>query len=233
MDPRQLLIESRLLGRCVYCGGAPSTRDHVPSKVFLDDPLPDELPVVDACETCNQGFSLDEEYLACFLEAVLAGTADPEKLTRTKIKKALTRNGQLVRRLQASARVDDSGIITWIPEMVRVWNVVLKLARGHAAYELGLPQLDEPVAIMTQPFLAMSEPDRIAFENNGSGELRGWPEIGSRAFFRACGARPFSDSPGPWIEIQPLRYRYAVDEADGVLVRMVISEYLACQVEWE
>lgn len=233
MDPRQLYIDNRLLGACVFCGGAPSTRDHVPSKVFLDDPLPDDLPVVEACVNCNQGFSLDEEYLACFLEAVLAGTADPGKLTRTKIKKALSRNAQLVSRLQASAWVDDICAIIWAPETARVRNVVLKLARGHAAYELSLPQLAEPAAITFQPFLAMSEPNRVAFENAGLGELRGWPEIGSRAFLRACGSEPFSDSAGPWIEIQPMRYRYAVDQNGSVLVRMVLSEYLACQVEWE
>jgi hypothetical protein len=233
MDPRQLFIDDRLLGGCVYCGGVSNTRDHVPSKVFLDDPLPDDLPVVEACMNCNQGFSLDEEYLACFLEAVITGTADPEKLIRTKIKRALSRNAQLVSRIQASAQLDDSGNIIWTPEMERVRNVVLKLARGHTAYELGLPQIDEPVAIMFQPFIAMSEQDRAAFENAGSGELREWPEIGSRAFLRACGSKPFADSSGPWIEIQPMRYRYAVDQIGGVLVRMVLYEYLACQVEWE
>jgi hypothetical protein len=42
---------------CVYCGNAPDTDDHVPSKVLLDKPYPDQLPVVNACRSCNQGFS--------------------------------------------------------------------------------------------------------------------------------------------------------------------------------
>lgn len=40
MDPRHLPVDSRLVGGCVFCGGEPGTRDHVPSKVLLDDPLP-------------------------------------------------------------------------------------------------------------------------------------------------------------------------------------------------
>ena len=74
MDPRKLFVDERLIGSCVYCGGAPDSRDHVPSKVLLDDPLPPDLPVVEACSTCNGNFSLDEEYLACFLECVFSGS---------------------------------------------------------------------------------------------------------------------------------------------------------------
>lgn len=67
MDPRHLFVDKRLTGICVYCGGEPSTRDHVPSKVFLDEPYPENnLPVVPACETCNNSFSLDEEVCCLF-----------------------------------------------------------------------------------------------------------------------------------------------------------------------
>ena len=71
MDPRHLFMDERLTGMCVYCGAQPETRDHVPSKVLLDEPYPPELPVVGACEKCNASFSMDEQYLACFL--VLCG----------------------------------------------------------------------------------------------------------------------------------------------------------------
>lgn len=71
MDPRHLFIDRRLTGMCVYCGDQPDTRDHVPSKVFLNEPYPPELPVVAACKRCNESFSLDEQYLACFLDCVI------------------------------------------------------------------------------------------------------------------------------------------------------------------
>jgi hypothetical protein len=83
---------------CVYCGGGGETRDHVPSRIFLDEPYPENLPIVAACRRCNAGFSLDEEYLACLLECVLAGTTEPERTSRTKIRRILTADAWLKER---------------------------------------------------------------------------------------------------------------------------------------
>jgi hypothetical protein len=232
MDPRQLYVDERLKGGCAYCGDQPDTRDHVPSKVFLDDPLPQDLPVVEACSTCNQGFSLDEEYLACFLECVLCGTAEPEGVRREKVKRALERNPLLLDRLRSSRHTADDGALIWIPEAARVQKVIIKLARGHAAYELSLPQLEEPDEVAFLPFIAMSESERAAFENGDAGGRSGWPEIGSRAFLRAVGAPPYADQSGPWVVVQPNRYRYSVNQDGGVTVRIALGEYLAGSVTW-
>jgi hypothetical protein len=232
MDPRHLTVDQRLLGACVFCGRKPDSRDHVPSKVFLDDPLPENLPVVEACTACNQSFSLDEEYLACLLEAVASGTSDPDEMRRTKISDALRRNVCLRQRLHKSMVVEEDGSLIWTPEQSRVRNVVLKLARGHAAYELSLPQLDEPRAVAFAPLISLTDEARAEFERAGAGEVRGWPEVGSRALLRAVRARPFEDTEGPWIEVQAGRYRYSVDQAGGVIVRIVLAEYLACEVGW-
>ena len=82
MDPRHLFIDERHTGMCVYCGTHPDTRDHVPSKVLLDEPYPPELPVVGACKKCNSSFSLDEQYLACFLDCVIRGGAEASHYQR-------------------------------------------------------------------------------------------------------------------------------------------------------
>ncbi len=215
MDPRKLPVDQRLIGFCVYCGADPDPRDHVPPKVLLDDPLPPDLPVVQACSTCDGGFSLDEEYLACFPECVLSGSTDPELLSRHKIKSILTRKVKLARRIQFNCRTSGHGTLTWEPEEHRVRNVVIKPARGHAAFELGLPQFEAPDDMQVLPFAAMSDVDRNAFENAGTGVVCLWPEIGSWSFFRALGLRPYTDQAGPWVLLQPERYRYAVDQHDG------------------
>lgn len=233
MDPRHLGVDSRLVGACVYCGAEPDSSDHVPPKVLLDDPLPSDLATVDACSTCNGGFSLDEEYFACFLECVLAGSTDPESLSRDKIKRILARKVELAERIQSSCRRDESGILVWTPEDERVRSVIVKLARGHAAYELSLPQLEDPIEVQIRPFIAMSERDLHAFENAGAGEMRGWPEVGSRALHRAVGARPHASQSGPWITVQVGHYQYKVDQENGVRVQIVLGEYLACSVAWE
>lgn len=230
---RQLSADERLVGGCVYCGREPDTSDHVPSKALLDNLLPDNLPVVDACTACNQGFSTDEEHLACFLEAVQRGSTVAGSLIREKVQRTLTHNPKLAARIEAAKTEDSSGQLVWVPESDRVRNVVLKLARGHAAYELSLPQLDDPCHVLIQPIVALPDAKIAEFEGAGSGEPRGWPEIGSRAFLRACGTEPHARTEGPWVVVQPGRYRYSVDQPGGIIVRIVIGEYLACQIEWE
>ncbi|MEB2346425.1 MAG: hypothetical protein OZ948_16995 [Deltaproteobacteria bacterium] len=176
---------------------------------------------------------MDEEYLACFLECVFCGTADAAAVSRDKVSRALSHNPLLAARIRLSLREGDDGSLVWLPEESRVRRIAVKLARGHAAYELSLPQIEEPIEVSILPFVAMSDSVRASFENAGTGEFRGWPEIGSRAFHRAAGAHPYATQPGPWITVQQGRYRYSVDQPGGVCVRMVLSEYLACTVEWE
>lgn len=38
---------------CIYCGNVSDTREHVPSKVFLSKPYPDDLPVLPLYKRCN------------------------------------------------------------------------------------------------------------------------------------------------------------------------------------
>lgn len=75
MEQLRNLGDARQTDFCVYCGGVTETRDHVPSKVFLDKPYPTNIPVVPACQSCNRNISRDEEYVACLIECSLTGSA--------------------------------------------------------------------------------------------------------------------------------------------------------------
>jgi len=44
MKQLQCYGDSRNKGFCVHCGGPDETRDHVPAKVLLDEPYPENLP---------------------------------------------------------------------------------------------------------------------------------------------------------------------------------------------
>ncbi len=233
MDPRHLFKDERLDGFCVYCGAAPDTRDHVPAKVLLDEPYPSNLPVVDACEKCNESFSLDEQYLSCFLECVMCGTAEPSDLKRPNVQRILRENPALKHRLQDSKKKDLLGNLLWQPEQTRFRKIATKLARGHVAYEL-YPKLEEPAKVDFAPLPALHAQNRAAFEDVISEGLDLLPEIGSRAFLRALGKKPDQfEQTGGWVVVQPGRYRYAVVETSGILVRIVLSEYLGCEVHWE
>jgi hypothetical protein len=43
MEQLKSYADNRLVNGCVYCGGPEETRDHVPSRVFLDPPYPENL----------------------------------------------------------------------------------------------------------------------------------------------------------------------------------------------
>jgi hypothetical protein len=222
------LSDSRLQGFCVYCGGPPESRDHVPSIVFLDEPVQGYRPEVDACINCNRSFSKHEEYMACFLEAVRVGSTTPVPQVRPKIQKILAKRPNLASRIEKSKNTD-SGRLVWEPEFSRIEHVVLKLARGHAAYELSAPLLDAPSRIVILPLLSLNSEQLLEFEQIQAGEL--WPEVGSRAMQRM--AKSWPSSVAEWLVVQPDRYRYIVSIGHEITVRMVIGEYLSCEVAWE
>ena len=222
--------DDRNKGWCVHCGGPNETRDHAPSIVFLDDPLPSDLPASPSCASCNQGFSNDEAYLACLLECVIAGATDPARIEREKIAALLRRRPTLAAELTAARREEDNKIIFAV-DQPRVRNVVQKLARCHAAFELNEPRTEEPDTLWFAPLSLLDNAALQNFEDDGS-NINIWPEVGSRAMMRmlAVGSEAFGAG---WLDVQPGRYRYRTSQGDGLRVRIVIREYLACEVAWE
>ena len=220
--------DERNKGFCVHCGGSDETVDHVPSKVFLEEPYPDNLMASPACRRCNNGFSTDEEYLACFLECVVAGEVEPAKL-RPKIARILRGNVSLLSRIQQVRRVC-GGTPVWSIEPERAERVVVKIARCHAAFELNEPQLEAPEIVSIKPLLLMSDDERAAFEGQ-DGDLALWPEMGSRAMQRllVSGTDVFSEG---WLVVQEGNYRFQVYQAPALVVKIVFREYLGCKVVW-
>ena len=229
MDPKKLFFDQRFSNVCVYCGDKPDTRDHVPSKVLLDEPFPGNLPVVSACEKCNNSFSLDEPYLACLIECAIHGSTNPESVKREKVRRILREKPKLAATIEASRHEDLFGNISWDADIDRVRTIILKLARGHVAYECSEPQFDEPEPLVFLLICNIPSEELQRFENPPEEMI--WPEIGSRAFVRAVvGQDVFLDN--GWQVIQPGRYRYLVSYGGPMSVRMVLSEYLVCEVIW-
>lgn len=230
MDQVPDYSDARLHGACIYCGGPSETADHVPSRVFLDKPYPENLPCVPACRECNGGFSLDEEYLACLLECVQVGSVDHQLMRRPNVARALERKPELAARILAARSDGPSGTV-FAPEPDRVRNVVVKLAQGHAAFELAATSLGEPSHYAACPLLSLTDEQRRRFEDVPVSEA--WPEVGSRAMSRLMVTEDGSLLAEDWIEVQEGRYRYAAVHDGGVLVRIVVGEYLAAEVRWD
>lgn len=242
VDQLHDLADSRLLSGCIYCGGTADTRDHVPSRVFLDAPYPDNLPIVPACLACNNSFSKDEEYLACLIESAVVGVADPSRMRRERVAGILQRSSALQSQLTA-ARTEAAGQIQFQPDPLRLQNVVLKLARGHAAFELSQQVSAKPAFFLCAPLASMGPAQLEAFESAHFPMVFG--EVGSRGMQRMAVVQTrLRNSQGEeftsgfilqdWVEVQPERYRYlATHDVDGIRVRCVIGDYLGCDVRWD
>lgn len=114
--------------------------------------------------------------------------------------------------------------------MERVRNVILKLARGHLHFELSIQERDDPDVHEIVPLSLMTADGREFFERPESGAMTVWPELGSRAFLRAC-ASSERGSDG-WLDVQEGRCRYLVGQGQGSYAHIVIGEYLACRAVW-
>lgn len=221
--------DNRTLAFCAFCGGTTDTRDHCPSKVFLDEPYPTNLPWVPACLVCNTGFSKDEEYLACLISCVVAGSTDPNLLFREKTRRILQAKPKLRALLQAACS-ESLGKTTFTIKPDRVTSVLKKLAQGHALYELHETCIRAPDRFEFAPLDLLSQKQREHFEKPAASTV--WPEVGSRAMQRLVVANAFVSSPA-WLEVQPDRYRFLASLGEGIEVRIVINEYLACFVQWK
>jgi len=241
MDQLSSFADSRLINGCIYCSGSAETRDHVPSKCLLEQPYPSNLPVVGCCDTCNQDFSKDEQYLVCLIESALCGSTDPEKMRRESVARIMRNTPSLRARIESS-RTETGGQIAFIPEENRVYNVMLKLARGHAAFELSQPCRDKPDHFWCGPLSSLSQKERDDFNSVHFQQIFGG--VGSRNMQRLLVTQMIVQSEdnkqhnvgmliNDWIDVQDDLYRFiAIDDLGTVVIRIVISEYLACEVAW-
>lgn len=218
-DKRQTLY-------CVYCGGAPETREHIPPRVFLDEPYPEHLPTVGACLECNQKHSLDEEYVACLVECAKVGSANPKFVRRDKIRRILLNKPSLSERFHQAMVVSKEGSAISF-EIKRMESVLLKLAQCHLLFENNEPPRENPINLNFGTLDALTEESRDFFETVLKINLL--PEVGSRSMQRMLisGDKAWM----PWIEVQAGNYRYLVPSVRTV--RIVIGEHVWCQVEWE
>lgn len=225
MDHIENFGDERQTANCAYCGGSWDTDDHVPSRVLLDKPHPPRLPVVGACRACNASFSLDEEYVACLIECAIVGSTEPTERHREKIRRILRKRPKIAARI-AQCRREQDGQMVFMPEVQRVRSVVRKLAIGHALFELNERRHDEPMSIIWKPRPALTADELNTFEKPpGKEELGVWPEVGSRAMQRLALGET-------WVTVQEGRYRYRTMAMGNAIVRMVLSEYLYCEVVW-
>ena len=76
----------------------------------------------------------------------------------------------------------------------------------------------------------MTEDEREAFERDDDA-FGIWPEVGSRALQRVlvAGTDAFA---GGWVTVQEGNYRFRTSQGNGLTVKIVLREYLGCEIVW-
>lgn len=229
--------DQRLESWCYSCGCFISiddrTIEHVPARVFLDRPFPENLATVDACQACNNGTSADELYVACLLEVMLAGTIDYAVLERRRIAQALERRPELTTLLQDALAGTASAWWTE-PTSQSLATVATKIARGHLMFDLADPRYDAPRSVHRFRLDKVLTAEADAFEqwnNLPSAPPRLLPEVGSRGLSRIFDEREDHQEPN-WITVQVDRYRYSYRVDRDPTIRFVLRGYFACEVAW-
>lgn len=129
--------------KCVLCSiGAATTQEHVPPQSFFERPYPDNLITVPACQKCNLGSHLDDEYFLAFLASREIGGATPTlEHVQKRVTRGLHRQGfpRLRQRLIASSELTvtkdpKTGMheltLATRPESDRVKRTIQKQVRG-------------------------------------------------------------------------------------------------------
>jgi len=218
---------------CIYCSNAADTREHVPSKAFLVEPLPENLPTIPACFECNNSYSTDEKYVACILDVLkskIYSNYDLQETTAERLEKDLP----LKNLIDESIQTTDGKVHFDIDEN-RLVRILVKLARGHAGYEFDYVDFDNTrIEVCYDYLFHLSDNDLSEFNNISVSQL--WPEVGSRGLLIVENVAT-GDKSGCmfWNEVQKHQYRYQVDynKQGGICVKIVIYEFLYCRIDFE
>lgn len=220
---------------CVYCGKPADTREHIPSKVFLDDPFPENLATIPACFECNNSFSDDEKYAACFLD-VLKDAVYQNYTLRMETVQRLEKNTKLKDLLDEQVKVVD-GKIHYSYDENRLCRILLKLAKGHAGFEFDHINFDDS-NISTQYGFAFDMSETELYEFEEIPEMSLLPEVGSRSCTIPFVVQNTETGQASafmfWNDVQEHKYRYQVsyNKDGGICVKIVIYEMLYCRVDF-
>jgi len=226
---------------CVYCGEKADTREHAPSKVLLEHPYPNNLPVLPSCKRCNNSFSSDELYMALLLELLKFHYYDGYyKLSDKTLSRFDKKEGQ-------QAIKDSQQYILNLLEIInnsKILRVIHKLAICHAVYEMSegyhgddYISNQQTVSFKLLPMMRPDEYDDWDCVEPLEGKML--PEIGSIGYDRIGVIElPLYDVSGElgkkimfsfidWHDVQEDRYRYiCFKDGNMITVKIVINEFL-------
>jgi hypothetical protein len=262
MDYRPYLGDGRLLHKivynsnmqsdCVYCGMPSDSREHIPSKVFLKKPYPNNLYIVPACKKCNNSYSDDELY-SWFVIKLLEQAADPCFRINSSDNHRFSSYASIVEMTKKeiaaffeSQKEVNPDITVFDFRSNRLEHVLEKLAIGHSVFELSEGYrsvsieswITESISYGFSP--ALSDEIKSDFDCAIPIDQFILPEIGSRIYDHIFVVQlPLVNVSNPsdyknvgtifldWTDVQNETYRYiTLYTGTKIHVYIVIDEFL-------
>ena len=175
---------------CIYCGAPADTRDHVPPKLLLEEPLPPNLLTVPACWKCNNGCSDDERYVRDALHLVGFGEISREKTAPGGVvARSLEHSPLLGQKMNQAHVAGEDGRILFQPALDRFSRIMVKIGAGlwfglyHRCVTASAFKCE---TVQHTHCISTWLVDVASFP----GQSSGWPEVGSQELRRAAEAWP-------------------------------------------
>lgn len=224
---------------CIYCGKQAKTREHIPSKVFLEKPFPDNLGIVPACVECNKSFSKDELFLSLLIEILKSKHYGHSYVFTEDTAGRMVYNKTLVKEIETTI---EKNRLTQFED--RISKIIFKLAIGHSVFELSEGYCLNNGSLRYSFANMMSHEEIEEFKlpfNIGDSLL---PEIGSRVYDRIMvieldlAAVHSSEQKLKtqlvlldWIDVQDNKYIYTCYRfGEEIVVKLIISDFLYAEV---
>lgn len=210
---------------CIYCSNIADSREHLPPRVFIDTPNKNEWNIVPACKTCNNGYSEDEQLVACAIEYILAMVYYDGEIQRDKVKNTFKKRPRMLEKIQLLCKIEGGNLVIDNTIIESIKNVFFKIGQGHFMYDCSTFLDDNAtISIAFEPQLTQKELD----EFNSPIICNCLPEIGSRASSQICLNINANEMVILWNIIDDKNYRYLISN-DGIL-RIVVREFLYIEI---
>ncbi len=189
---------------CVYCGNMANTKEHLPTKGIFDSIEDLNLMILPACFSCNNSFSEAEKYFVCFIDYLKSKVYEDYEI-RSKTLRTFSKYPYLKDKIESHFIEIGNGQLKVDCDWDALELVMLKIARGHMAYEFSEIFMGEPKHFNYNFIFSINNEE---VENYNSPVISNvLPEIGSRMFEQQLITLE-GDSVYLWKVIKENQYRY-------------------------
>lgn len=185
--------------------------------------------ILPACFSCNNSFSENEKYFICFIDYLKSIVFNNYSIKEKTIK-LFNKYPYIKKKIEDEIKVFKK-YIDFRYDKEAIESILLKIGKGHMAYEFSEPFLGTPKVFNYDFIFNLSSKELEKFNKPIISDIT--PEIGSRQFEQLYLSND-GDILYLWKIIKENEYRYLTYiSSDHIGVRFIVSEFLLCEILWD